>query len=224
MFEVILLTTVTRLIPVPLAELTNEAWKYISEQSGLPPEARPSIDSTIAFCRVAETALKPEFSPALTKKALAEASVQAKQLRTRLQNLVINPLVLVGLTLTMASKEEFSKLMSDRTGEAIIDAQIAALAQLERSLKTASAKIARARPGATRKAKSLVMLVKFLDEILFEFTGRHVTRGRKGKATGHDYIAAVCTVAGLAIGPGSIDDAIKQVMERRGGNTAGAIS
>jgi hypothetical protein len=205
---------------MPLAELTDEAWQEIAAHSGLPSAARCGINCAIAFYRASEITLSPGFSPAETKMLLDDIGKRASVLRNDLNKLVNNPLAVMGLTLAIA-EDDFCRSMDARIAEAALDGQTTALVQLERSLKIASEKILEARPGASRQAILRILFVHMLDEIFFEFNGRHIARDTKGQSTGRDYVAAVCRVAEFDIGPGSIEEAIKQLKRARGGITRG---
>lgn len=60
------------------------------------------------------------------------------------------------------------------------------------------------------------MFVSLLDEISVKYVGSHLRRDTKGKKTGRDFVRAISDIGGFKLTPGSIDEALKQVVKGRG--------
>jgi hypothetical protein len=210
-------TSAEKPISAPHVKLTDKAWDEIAKRFKLGPEARHPIEGAISFFEVAESTLDPSNSPASTKQALQNMADLADELGEGLQRLLSNPLALVSLRQATSAKGDFESAMDNRTAQTVFAAEIAALEQLEGFLRAAIENIVQAKPGAARQAIRIAMFVKALDEIMLQFTGRHLRRDSKGQATGRDFVATVSNAADLKITPGSIDEALKQVVKGRGG-------
>lgn len=160
----------------------------------------------------------------MTKAILAEIAGLSGRFRRGLQKLLGDPLALQLLTRAAVSSEEFNDAMNERLTQKGFVNEIAILERFELVLrKTAEASFS-ASPGARSTARAFAMFVKILDEIHVEFVGEHLKRDSKGMATGRDFIAAICQEADVKIGAGSIDEALKLIIKRRGGITAKATS
>jgi hypothetical protein len=204
-------------ISAPHVKLTDRAWDEIAKRFKLGPEARHPIEGAISFFEVAESTLDPSNSPASTKQALQNMADLAGELGEGLQRLLRNPLALVSLSQATSAKGDFESAMDNRTAQTLLAAEIVAFSKIKHSLQTASETVVKAGPGAHRQAVLVAMFVKMLDNIYFQCTGQYLKRDSKGMATGRDFVAAVSTAADLKIGPGSIDEALKQVVKGRGG-------
>jgi hypothetical protein len=214
-------TFAERLISAPHVKLTDTAWDEIARDFKLPLEARGHIDRAISIFAKTEIVQDENYSPAATKKSLRDLADLASNLRRGLRQLLGNHLAIVTLSKATSAEGDFESTMNDRTPKRVLVVEIAALEHLEHSLKAASDKVAKARSGAAWRARRIAILVKLLDQILFQFTGRQLKRDSKGKATGRDFLAAVSTATDLKIRPGSFDEALKQVVKGRGGISGG---
>jgi hypothetical protein len=210
-------TSAEKPISAPHIKLTDKAWDEIAKRFKLGPEARHPIEGAISFFEVAESTLDPSNSPASTKQALQNMADLAGELGEGLQRLLSNPLALVSLSQATSAKGDFESAMDNRTAQTLLAAEIVAFSKIKHSLQTASETVVKAGPGAHRQAVLVAMFVKMLDNIYFQCTGQYLKRDSKGMATGRDFVAAVSTAADLKIGPGSIDEALKQVVKGRGG-------
>ena len=201
-----------RLMPIPVISLTSAGWEKISKTSDLPPAARPSIESAISvFLSMSRTA----YSPANSKNNIRDAERACDDLIAALQVAAADPLANVGLARVLSGDSSFETAMSDRAPEKWCADQTDSLRRLRSVLQASQEAILEARRGAHGNAVVLAMFVFALDEIKFEFTGNRLRRDSKGPATGRAFIAAVCDASGVVITPGSIDEALLQVMEGR---------
>lgn len=200
----------------PDTKLSNEAWGGIARKFELPPQARNSIDGAISFFLITEASQNLTHSPERTKKALLDIAKISGKLRAGLRKLLSNPLAIVVMNKGISIDGKRSNA-NDRIAQRKLDAEIATLQELELFLNTASGNIAKARPGAARRAIRVAMFVKALDNTFVHYKGRHLKRDSKGHGTDRQFIASVCEAAELKIGPGSIDEALKQVMKGQRG-------
>jgi hypothetical protein len=217
-------TSAEKPISAPHVKLTDEVWEEIAKRFKLGPEARHPIEGAISHFEVMESTLDPSMSPASTQQALQNMAALAGELGEGLQALLSNRLALVSLTRATSTKGDFESAMDSRTAQTVFAAEIAALSKLKHSLQAAGKAVVKAGPGAHRQAVLLAMFVKMLDNIYFQCTGQYLKRDSKGMATGRDFVAVISDAAGLKIGRGSIDEALKQVVKGRGGVTGRGTS
>jgi hypothetical protein len=210
-------TLAERLISAPHIELTDTAWDEIAHVFKLPSEARHSINCAVSFFETTAKVQLENYSPATTKQSLRALAELTSKLRGGVQELLDHPLAIVALNTATSAKGDLEPAMNDKTAQRVLAVEIAALEQLEGFLRAAIENIVQAKPGAARQAIRIAMFVKALDEIMLQFTGRHLRRDSKGQATGRDFVATVSNAADLKIKPGSIDEALKQIMTARGG-------
>jgi hypothetical protein len=65
------------------------------------------------------------------------------------------------------------------------------------------------------ETRDAYILVSLLDGIRAEYTGRRIRRSTKSNDTSREFITAVCHIADPAIGSGTIERAMKRVINRR---------
>jgi hypothetical protein len=203
-------TLAERLISAPHIKLTDTAWDEIAHVFKLPSEARHSINCAVSFFETTAKVQLENYSPATTKKSLRALAELTSKLRGGVQELLGHPLAIVALNTATSAKGGLEIAMNDKTAQRVLAVEIAALEQLEGFLRAAIENIVQAKPGAARQAIRIAMFVKALDEIMLQFTGRHLRRDSKGQATGRDFVTTVSNAADLTIKPGSIDEALKQ--------------
>jgi hypothetical protein len=210
-------TFAERLISAPHVKLTDSAWDEIAHVFKLPFEARHSINCAVSFYEMTAKVQLKTYSPATTKNSLRDLADLTSKLRGGVQELLGHPLAIVALNTATSAPGGLEIAMNDKAAQRVLAVEIAALDQLEDFLRAATENIVQAKPGAARQAIRIAMFVKALDEIMLQFTGRHLRRDSKGQATGRDFVATVSNAADLKIQPGSIDEALKQIMTGRGG-------
>jgi hypothetical protein len=210
-------TFAEQLISAPHVKLTDTAWDEIAHVFKLPIEARHSINCAVSFFEMTAKVQLKKYSPATTKKSLRDLADLTSKLRGGIQELLGHPLAIVALNTATSAPESLEIAMNHKAAQHVLAVEIAALDQLEGFLRAATENVVQAEPGSARRALRIAIFVKALDEIMLQFTGRHLRRDSKGHATGRDFVAAVSNAADLKIKPGSIDEALKQVVKGRGG-------
>jgi hypothetical protein len=200
--------------PLLLESLTNAAWREISEKSDLPDEARPKIVEALYLYRVWQqvTGLK---TPADTKRDLRELAKTLERANAQLSEIFSNPRGKVALinSVTDASADG---LLKHEAAHRNVEGWISQINEMREMTVCAEKWIAGGRRGAWEDARVLALFVLQLDQILFGFTGKHITRSGKGHQNARDYVAAVCKVVDRTITPSSIEEAMKAVIRGRG--------
>lgn len=213
------MTSAELLVARPPWGVGDDAWSQLAERFGLPIEARKPLNSVISFLIIGQNL---KYSPATTKAAFRGLAGLSAQFRGGLQKLLEDRVAVNVLTRVAAATDDFFNENAGKTTQSGFAAEIARLEQFEVILQKAAASMHDARPGARSKAAILAMAVKLLDDMHLKYTGKHLERNSKGNSTGREFVAAICKLAGLETGPGSIDDALKEVIKgrRRGGITS----
>jgi hypothetical protein len=201
--------------PFLLEYLTNAAWREISEKSGLPDEARPKIDEALHPYRAWQRSKSLIKTPADTKGDLRELADTFDQATERLSTVLSNPRGKVAL-IDAVIKASADEVLKHEAARRAVESWISQIDVMRATTLRAGKSIAGGRRGAWEGARVLALLVLQLDQILFGFTGKHITRSRKGHQNARDYITAVCRVADTNISPSSIDEAMKAVITGRG--------
>jgi hypothetical protein len=196
--------------PSPSFRMTDLEWKKVADCSALPSQARSHIDSAIFIYRAGKWASRHEFTPASTRKSLKGLQQKTRDLRNDIALLSGNPLATVRLTRTSRVAEQSSHTQNELRNAT------RALEQLEQWIDEAAKSVVKARPGASRQATILAILVFGLDQTFFAFTNKHIDRSNKANPVARNFVTAVCSIADLEITDSSIDAAMKQVIKSRG--------
>jgi hypothetical protein len=180
--------------------LSDAQWTEIAKYSGLPLDAKPRIAQAIEVYQSTQASYdnrnKPEHVRREFDRLTKIATTLARDLATALNDI------------DFWSAFERSRLPYQQTLS-----QLQELQRLIDQLTRARRQIVKEKTGARRKSGPASSLVFLLDEILGEFTDRcrSLDRSKKSKR----FATAVLRIADPQIGPGTIDEAIKQRMEIR---------
>jgi hypothetical protein len=197
--------------------LSDSEWTRIAQCSKLPNEARPRIEILIEHYKKQKGSTLGQQS-AKTRDRFLRVEKLARKLGHELRLLTSNDDAMRVFTAAFHPKL-FALLMvkeyvddARQKLEATID-QIEALAGW-----CADPEIPSSEFGPNTRA--VYWLVVGLDWVLAEFTGEHISRSRKRTSRSREYIAAVVGIADPTIGPGTIEEAMKECISgRRGGES-----
>jgi len=204
------------LLPAPVT-ISDTEWSEIAQLTAFPAEARGHLEWAITRYRASTTTVRPDFTAKATRSALTDLYRRLNQLQEDLETLRVNPRALVALTLAHGSGDAFLQAMNDQTSNSRLAAAKSQIACLADWFATAEKNIAKGPAGARANAMCIQFLIRNLDEIHQRFRGTAITRSTKGPRTSRDFIITACRIADPAIGPGSIDDAMKRQIKSHGG-------
>jgi hypothetical protein len=207
----------TELLLSAMSSLTNEQWSVISSSSGLPSEARAEVERAIDLYRLSAVGQ----TPAALRKELSNLKIKVLIVRKELAELSATPQGAVALALALRSetKKALDPAMARRTATNVItklDLLAEWLARAERSVK-------KGQPGARQTSLRIKLFVVFLDDILFRFKRKRISRSSKRNSS-VDYIRAACAAADISISDASIDEAMKQIIKTRRKIDSGKIA
>jgi hypothetical protein len=196
-----------QLLLVPTVLLREEAWARIAQVSGLPVEARSDIERAVSIYKMSDFG----SSPAETRQSLADTERALRSVRSDLEKLAADPRAIAAIERSSYSKAD----MPAGTARAGLTETAKRIDRIADLISAGRMTIKAGRPGAREASLRVKILVKFLDDILFAFTRKHVSRSSNRKSAA-EYITAVSEATELGIAPYSIDEAIKQItMTRR---------
>jgi hypothetical protein len=222
--------------PFPRLPLTDEQWKEVAKLSGIPEtveEARHHIETTIGIFRQFQAGDLGQVPSAKIREELEALADAAKDLHDRLSKLVEVRGAYTALTSAPSLYSPYSPLdrLTDFTGSHQsehlpssvqsmmgLDGQrrlsqvLDVLLRLPKWLLVAAHRV-KAKRGP--KAGNVYSLVGNLDGIREHFTGKKITRSYKDDVS-KKYITYVCRIADPDIGDGTIEQAMKDRIKRRG--------
>ncbi len=191
--------------------LTDKEWDKIVRSSGLPPDARASVDVAIDTFRFLQRIADVKKTPAETRAELCRLSKDAEALATRLFALRNDADAYIALFHPIPPPNGWPA----RTGPVpyeVVDLRLStAVFELERLsiwLGLARDRVRRRKTGASRQAATAYTLVNRLNHILEQFTGETITRSIKSQAS--EYVKIVCRIADPKMGLGTISEAMKK--------------
>jgi hypothetical protein len=200
--------------PLLLESLTNA--REISEKSGLPDEARPKIDEALYLYRAWQQT-KGLKTPADTKRDLRELAKTLERANAQLSEVSSNPRGMIALINSIITASTDGALKHE-AAQRDVDGWANQIDEMRLVTLSAEKCIASGRRGDWVKSRVLALLVLQLDQILFAFTDKHISRSGKGHRNPRDYVTAVCNLVDPKITPSSIDKAMKDVITGRGEN------
>ena len=162
------------LLARPTVHISDENWASIVETSGLPPEARSDVERAVSIYDMTDVKLS---SIGETRQAFAAVEKHLQSARLAILKLSKNPRAIAAMSLRCredgrSAVEPPGKARADLNDSAAQIDRIAGLvSEARRAMKGG-------KPGAREASIRVKLLVKFLDDILFEFTGRHVSRSK----------------------------------------------
>jgi hypothetical protein len=190
--------------------MSNEEWEGLRKIISLPESARQSIEHIIWLYRgVSEI----KYSPGDSRSRLASDGRAIASLRNQLEALLTDDLVL--FQFDKISKSNF--VPSRLAGKQYLETLLGQLKSASAALKNARSQIKPAKRGARTRSFLIFILIRQLDEILEAYRGKPLARSGKSADRSIDYVVAVCKLADRSIGKGSIDEAMKHVIQNRGG-------
>ena len=150
------------------------------------------------------------------REQLRRLSKQVSSIRKELLDLSRNSRAKVALTLALEPPQDFLAAMGACATETAIAENAEALDRLSRWLATGETKLLPARHGAREKSVVIQLFVTHLDQILFQFTARTISRSNNRGKIGREYIGTVCKIADRTLGASSIEEAMKRQITARG--------
>jgi hypothetical protein len=180
----------------PAFVFTSEQWEKISRLSGIPKNAGDAwrmMEVSIAQYRSRKAHRESvEARPAKIREELRALSKATWKIYERLQ------------LLEERSPPDFPLSFNG---------ELAMLREVEVRLSLAASEIGNSKPGPI--TKDVYVLVGRLAGILDEYTGKRISRSRK-RGSPRDYLKTVCEIADEDIGDGTIEEAMKSLIKRRG--------
>jgi hypothetical protein len=177
----------------PDFKLTDKQWNEIARLGEFPAsaadEAQPMIEAAIRNHRLRKQRRAAAMLPADVHKELMAISAAVWDLQERLRS--VEQSQPVDMVLSFTKEKETLRLLEGRVSLLAGD--------IERGAKDRDA----------------YYLVRVLDGILRECTGKPIMRSRKRTDNSHEYIKAVCRVADPDIGDGTIERAMKDCIKHR---------
>jgi hypothetical protein len=195
--------------------LSDSEWTRIAQPSELPDEARPQIETLIEHYKK-QKGWRPE-PPFETRYQFNRIEKLARELGHELRLLTSNNDAMRAFIAAIHPENRLAALLiikeyvddTRQKLEATIG-QIEALAGW-----CADPEILPSERGP--HTRPVYLLVDGLDLVLAEFTDKHISRSRKKTSRSREYIAAVVEIADPTIGPGTIEEAMKECISRRRG-------
>lgn len=220
------------MVVVARVRLSNEQWSEIAEASGLPNRARQRIEGMLTNYRMFQQASAREPFATQTRKELLRIAKLAEKLITTiigvkadsLHHARINPDLLSPLMLptsrlaatvddmTAVAPAASRDLNAPTTRDAVqrLYERVLSVEQLRTWFENAASSLPRDARGPHKAAENHLWLVRQLDAILAEFTGR---QGRQISASYKDdlrrYVELCFAAVDPNVGPGSIKKAIE---------------
>ena len=192
-----------RILPYKPVRLTEEQWTEIVHYSGLPDSVRPIIGRAIALYREYQASIDASMTAAKTRVELDRMSKDTAAVRTRLIKAMANPEARYALTVPIPLPNTIPEPRHEAHRR--LETVVAELQRISQWFGLARDRVTDTKSGAKRRAAPTGLLVHNLDQILTQFTGRRIKRSKKMR----QYVRMVCEIADPNIGPGTIDEAIK---------------
>lgn len=210
-------TVLGRLLAVPTHHLSDESWIGIARISGLPTEARSDVERAVSIYKISNIGSKIDE----TRRDLANTEKRLRSVQSDLAKLAANPRAIAALSFSGTGDNQCEAPGKARASLAAADKYIAGMIE---QISSGRGFAVRARkPGAHEDAVRAGLFIKLLDDILFSFTGRHISRSSKRDSPA-EYVAAVCEAANLDVSRSSIDEAIKTITRTQGKIARGEIA
>jgi hypothetical protein len=194
----------------PISSVTNERWALISSSSGLPDEARAEVERAIDLYRVSAI----DVTPAQLREELINLKNKVSILRQELEEFSSTPHGAVALALGLRVNQEPEGLLDPALARSKAARVVVELRLLADWLTLAARSIKGGQRGARQASIRIKFLVLFLDDILFRFRNRRISRSSKRNSPVH-YIRAACAAADPSISNASIEEAMKQIINTR---------
>jgi hypothetical protein len=214
--------------------LTDKQWREVAKLSEIPEgehDARHHIETTIGIFREFQASDLDRVTPAKIREELEALAVLAQDLDGRLRKLVEVRDAYTALTGTpslyspldrltdFAEPHQSEHLPSSVRSMTGLDGQRRLLQVLDvvlglpKWLLVAAHRVEADKRGP--KAGNVYGLVGNLDGIREQFTGKKITRSYNKNDGSREYITYVCRIADPNIGDGTIDNAMRDRIERR---------
>lgn len=191
-------------------KMSDEQWLELRRIDFVQENARGAIEDAIWAYREAS---RIRFSPSTSRSRFAKAHKSISTALADIAALSNDDLALSVIARDinfsaaaaphLASKKYLSHLASEITAAKKLFAQ-------------AIDRIRNAKPGARTIAFPIYVLISQLDQILFQHSGKRITRSKKRNDSSRDYIIAICKLADKNIGLGSIEEGMKRLIQTRG--------
>lgn len=190
--------------------MSDEQWLELRRIDLVQENARSAIEDAIWTYREAS---RIRFSPSASRSRLAKAHKSVSTALADIAALSDDRLALFeiaqGSDLAVAA---MPGLTSKRYLSGLTSEMEAANALFMRAIE----RVKNAKPGARTRAFPIYLLISQLDQILFQHSGKRITRSKKRNDSSRDYIIAVCKLADKNIGSGSIEEGMKRLIHTRG--------
>jgi hypothetical protein len=187
-------------VSLELAVLSDRQWAEIaSTVDGLPSEARDLIERQVWFFQQS----RGHRARSEIIADLQEIEAQAAALSKSLNELPLD--VLWALTDAGGNSPTVR-----RDAPILLEKKKRNIEEMRKWAFTAQARYPKQHRSPSKNPDNLRALVSGLDAILFEFTGKHVTRSEK-RGSSLFFVRLVVRAAEPSVGDGSIDEAIKRL-------------
>jgi hypothetical protein len=177
----------------PDFRLTDKQWNEIATPGEFPAsaaaEARPMLEAIIGVHRLRKQRRGTAMLPAKLRKKLGGIGAAAWDLQERLRS--VEQSQPVDMVLSFTNEKENLRLLEGRLNLLVGDVKRGA------------------------KDRDCYYLVRVLDGILREFTGKGISRSSKRTNGTREYVKTVCRIADSDITDGTIDRAMKECIKRR---------
>jgi hypothetical protein len=164
--------TLRQLLPIPTVSFSDDGWAQIANRSGLPVEARSDVERAASIYKMSDIGSSLDQ----TRKEIADTEKALRSGRSGLEKLTANQRAIAVLSEARGStscSEAKTPLAKARTDLA---EAIETIDDIVNYISSGRLAIKRSKPGAREASLRVKIFIKLLDDILFAFTEKHVSR------------------------------------------------